>query len=177
MESHTPQICPWCQTEIVWDPEIGPEDECPHCLNDLGAYRTIRLTLDSNQTFPFHEEGEDEDESGAGEFDIQDPDETGDLLDDYDDNGPECRDEYELKAEQCIDSQAEAPECGNCRELMLFAGHRTVQDFVPAVPAPLGKPFLTVPFKVDVYICPSCFKTEQYLSQDDRQKMINAMKG
>jgi hypothetical protein len=23
-------ICPWCHTEIVWDPEIGPEEECPH---------------------------------------------------------------------------------------------------------------------------------------------------
>lgn len=40
------QICPWCDTEIVWDEEIGPEDECPHCNNELKGYRTIQIELD-----------------------------------------------------------------------------------------------------------------------------------
>ncbi|MCM3783315.1 hypothetical protein M3231_10045 [Neobacillus mesonae] len=28
-------VCPWCQTEIVWDEELGPEEECPYCHNPL----------------------------------------------------------------------------------------------------------------------------------------------
>lgn len=30
-------VCPWCQTEIVWDEELGPEEECPYCSNPLSA--------------------------------------------------------------------------------------------------------------------------------------------
>lgn len=30
-------VCPWCQTEIVWDEELGPEEECPYCDNPLSA--------------------------------------------------------------------------------------------------------------------------------------------
>ncbi|WP_211746726.1 hypothetical protein [Paenibacillus sp. Marseille-Q4541] len=30
-------VCPWCQTEIVWDEELGPEEECPYCHNPLSA--------------------------------------------------------------------------------------------------------------------------------------------
>jgi hypothetical protein len=36
-------ICPWCDAEIVWDEEIGPEEMCPHCFNDLGNYRSVSL--------------------------------------------------------------------------------------------------------------------------------------
>ncbi|RRJ64462.1 hypothetical protein EHV15_17185 [Paenibacillus oralis] len=50
-------ICPWCQTEIVWDEELGPEDECPHCHNELKGYRTVSITLGSEEEF----EGEYED--------------------------------------------------------------------------------------------------------------------
>lgn len=41
-----PTICPWCDTEIVWDEEIGPEEECPHCNNELKGYRTLQLQID-----------------------------------------------------------------------------------------------------------------------------------
>jgi hypothetical protein len=41
------QICQWCDNEIVWDPEIGPEEFCPHCFNELGKnYRTINVGPD-----------------------------------------------------------------------------------------------------------------------------------
>jgi hypothetical protein len=39
-------VCPWCQTEIVWDEETGPESVCPYCENELGAYRTIHIGLE-----------------------------------------------------------------------------------------------------------------------------------
>lgn len=45
MEQHS-QICPWCQTEIVWDPEFGKEDYCPHCANELKDYRTMSIDLE-----------------------------------------------------------------------------------------------------------------------------------
>ncbi|MGZ7441734.1 hypothetical protein [Paenibacillus sp. TH7-28] len=38
-------ICPWCQTEIVWDEELGPEEECPYCHNELKGYRTLSIAL------------------------------------------------------------------------------------------------------------------------------------
>src|SRR4051812_7357694 len=43
MNDQQTAICPWCQTEIVWDEELGPEEQCPHCLNELGDYRSVAL--------------------------------------------------------------------------------------------------------------------------------------
>lgn len=43
------QICPWCQMEIVWDEETGPEEECPYCLNELKDYRTVTVHLDDEE--------------------------------------------------------------------------------------------------------------------------------
>lgn len=164
------QICPWCQTEIVWDPEFGPEKECPHCLNDLNDYRTINLNLKSDEPHAFHDADDDEADEDEGD--------QSERLDDYDeDRDAPYRDEYEIHAEQCVDSQEEAPECGNCRELMLLAGHRTVREpFTQVVPASIGQPFLTVPYQVDIYVCPACFKTDEFLSEDSRQAMIDAIK-
>ncbi|EHS58292.1 hypothetical protein [Paenibacillus sp. Aloe-11] len=34
-------ICPWCSMEIIWDEELGPEEECPYCHNDLKGYSDI----------------------------------------------------------------------------------------------------------------------------------------
>lgn len=44
-------ICPWCQTEIVWDEELGPEEECPYCHNELKGYRTLSIALSSEEEF------------------------------------------------------------------------------------------------------------------------------
>lgn len=38
-------VCPWCQTEIVWDEELGPEEECPYCHNELKGYRTLNIDI------------------------------------------------------------------------------------------------------------------------------------
>lgn len=56
------QICPWCQTEIVWDEEIGPEETCPYCLNELGEYRTLQIELNREEDDSSGESGE----SGPG---------------------------------------------------------------------------------------------------------------
>lgn len=43
------QMCKWCDNEIVWDPEIGPEEFCPHCFNELDKnYRTVNVSYDGD---------------------------------------------------------------------------------------------------------------------------------
>ena len=57
MSANEEVVCPWCQTEIVWDPEIGPEDECPHCFNELNDYRSIDLKVkQTGQPLRFNEQ-------------------------------------------------------------------------------------------------------------------------
>lgn len=182
MDSQKGQVCPWCQTEIVWDPEIGPEDTCPHCLNDLGGYRTVKFHLDHDgEALEDHDHGDDadlEDEDADESPDDEDLDvEEG--LDDYlDDYENEYRDEYAEKVTECIDTQEEAPECTNCHELMLLAGIRRIDgpNYTPVVPTPLGKPFLPAPVNVQLYVCPSCFKTDTYLAQEHREAIVRTFK-
>jgi Zn finger protein HypA/HybF involved in hydrogenase expression len=146
------QICPWCQTEIVWDPEIGPEEACPHCFNELGDYRIINLEVRP-----------DEEPDG---FDEED---------DYEDD-ISMTDEYEEGVQHVLDSQEEAPECPSCRSYMLLAGTQTAPGtFVPYVHQALKQPLLNVSFSVQVYVCPSCFRVEQHLSERDRLTMMELL--
>jgi hypothetical protein len=164
-------ICPWCQTEIVWDPEIGPENECPHCLNELGDYRSIQVKIEpTGQRNRLDGPPDDEFDD-----DWEDPEDG--LEDEWDETDDEL-DAYGSMVQECIDRQDEAPECTNCRELMLHAGDReiTKEQFVPVVPEPLGRPFLQPPFRVRDYVCPSCFRVETRLSETDRLKMIERFK-
>lgn len=103
-EEELKTVCPWCQTEIVWDPEIGPEEECPHCYNELSDYRSIRLGADEEDG----DEPAEEVELAAG------PD---DFLDWEEDAG--YTNEYAEAVQNVLDTQEEAPECSACRELML----------------------------------------------------------
>lgn len=152
-------ICPWCQTEIVWDPEIGPEQVCPHCFNELGEYRSVTFTPE------MLEDDEDFDDDPDGQ-------------DDLDWEEQEVRDVYQQRVNDCIDFQEEAPECSTCREFMLLAGDQVMEEggFSPKVHKPIGRSVLAAPFKMNVYVCPSCFKVETVLSESDRQSMIEAIK-
>jgi Zn finger protein HypA/HybF involved in hydrogenase expression len=49
-------VCPWCQSEIVWDEQIGPEENCPHCFNELGDYRSINLDKNDKDDMIDYEE-------------------------------------------------------------------------------------------------------------------------
>lgn len=72
------QLCPWCDTEIVWDEEFGPEDTCPHCSNELRDYNTVSLSLNSSE----------EEESG-----YSDDDDYGEIAEAYTDEaarGADC---------------------------------------------------------------------------------------
>lgn len=179
-----PVICPWCHMEITWDPEFGPEEECPHCYNELKAYRSLPL----GQTIE-HESDPDLDEE-----DVESDDELAetaglkaeehfeeDDTDEYEDELAEikAKDVYHEGVMQCLDTQLEVPECFRCQELMLLAGVQTIESnrFIPEVPAALGQPFLPSRFKLQLYVCPSCFSTESTLAEEDRETMINIIKG
>ncbi|MCR8644912.1 hypothetical protein NV379_19850 [Paenibacillus sp. N1-5-1-14] len=166
MEEKEQTFCPWCQTEIVWDPEIGPEEECPHCFNELSEYRSLSIDVDGSDN-----EGEHDEEATTAPSNL--PLSNEDLWDD----APAGDDAYRDMVNQCMDTQLEAPDCAACRELMLFAGTQNVKNkhFTPIVPQALGVPFLTGPFEYHVYVCPSCFRVEHLLSDHDRKTMIERL--
>ncbi|MFH5185932.1 hypothetical protein ACHHV8_26640 [Paenibacillus sp. TAB 01] len=153
------QLCPWCQTEIVWDPEIGPEDTCPHCFNELGQYRSIQLQVRPTGEEVTYEELDDYEED-------YEEDEDFDVMDDYEEG-----------VQRVLDTQEEAPECSACQSLMLLAGHqKALPGFEPNAPKPLKKPLLKTDYAVKVYVCPSCYKVEQVLSEQDRSGLIELLK-
>lgn len=149
-------LCPWCQTEIVWDPEIGPEDTCPHCFNELGDYRSLNFTVKpSDRQITFDEEED---------YDLSEDD--MDLLDDYEEG-----------VQRVLDNQEEAPECAACHSLMLFSGTQNgPQGFVPFMHGSLKQPLLKASFSSQVYVCPSCFKVEYSLAEKDRLALIELLR-
>jgi hypothetical protein len=155
------QLCPWCQTEIVWDPEIGPEKTCPHCLNELNDYRSLKLTV--KQT---------------GQDLLMDDDEDDDYREDEDeDDEIEGFDDYEEGVQRVLDTQEEAPECSTCHCFMLYTGNRTMAlGFVPYVPVLLKQPLLQASHASKVFVCPNCFKIEQVVADEDRMAMIELLK-
>ncbi|NKI23077.1 hypothetical protein HFN20_17915 [Paenibacillus dendritiformis] len=162
-------ICPWCDTEIVWDEELGPEDECPHCHNELNNYRTLNIEL---------EKEEDEGSSAGEREEEEEPEEKGWSNFGWDDGGVLYSDtatlRYQEGVDQVLHSQEEVPECPHCREYMLLAGTETVSGtgFKPAKPEVLAAPLLEPPFDVNVYVCTSCFQVSKLLAAPYREAMM-----
>jgi hypothetical protein len=183
MNHNEQTVCPWCQMEIMWDPEIGPETECPHCYNELTGYRTIPLNADADEEKADTEQDEDHmetEEVRLNKTELSDDTEADDE-DDYEDMLEEskAKDIYHEGVMLCLDTQLEVPECFRCQELMLFAGVQTIDSasFVPEIPVSLGQSFLPKRFELQLYVCPSCFTTESMLSTDDRDRMVQVIKG
>jgi hypothetical protein len=176
------QVCPWCQMEIIWDPEFGPENECPHCLNELGGYRTLPLTVDEADDLVVDAEMDEDNEAAFKTNESADDIFSIDSDTEYDDydEAAEARqkDNYQERVLECLDTQIEVPECFRCQELMLLAGTQKVEShqFAPQIPPALGMPFLPAPFELQLFVCPSCFNTEAMLSPDDRAKMVGIIK-
>jgi hypothetical protein len=187
-------ICPWCLTEIVWDEEIGPEKRCPHCDNELSSYRTIELGYDEDEV----EEDEYErarqlksysDARKAGapleEDDAEEEDEDEDEPDqrNWNDSGEGVRNldiarfAVEENIQRVLDDQDEVPECPSCREYMLEAGSHVMNapHFENRVAPSLGTPLLDTPFKLNLYVCPSCFQTASILSRQDQSALLDKL--
>jgi len=175
MEDHI--ICPWCQTEIVWDEEIGPERYCPHCENELSGYRTMQIGIDSDdedQEEPDDEPEEDEDEDEGSNW------EAGNRYDDAAASFLTRGREHlvlEETVERILDQQVEVPECPSCREYMLEVGLETVADthFRPTEPSGLNMPLLAAPFQIIRYVCPSCFTVMGKLAKADEERFVQLL--
>lgn len=142
------QICPWCQIEIVWDDEFGPEPTCPHCFNELGDYRSMTLPVKRNDRGDMFEEEADDEWS-----------------------------RYANEVQNVLDEQEEAPECPLCQEYMVLAGKQTVteREFAPLIPSPGAVPFLKPPYRTDVFVCSNCFTFQYRLSEEDRMRTIRTL--
>lgn len=166
-------VCPWCQTEIVWDEELGPEEECPYCHNELKGYRTLNITLGSDE----EEDQDDGDSDEADDLGFWQEDEEshlnairrakafegagGDLL------------AYESGVEKQLDSQEEVPECPHCREYMLHVGTEPLaQGFEAIYLKKKNTPLLSPSAVLNVYVCSACFQVSRFLSEDDRNRLI-----
>lgn len=171
-------ICPWCLTEIVWDPEFGPESHCPHCDNELNNYRTIELGGASQ------EEDEAEETIVSDWDDYEDEEEGDDPKHKHwlaQGEGYRNSDRAGLVLEDTLqritDEQDEVPECPACREFMLEAGTQTIEagQFKAAEPRVIGGPVLPAPFKVTWYVCPSCFHASSLLSSAYREPLLKRL--
>lgn len=145
MSDNSATVCPWCQTEIVWDEEVGPEETCPHCFNELNDYRSLHVRLDGDEL----ELADDDDEltelSG-----------------------------YEAAVRQRLERQEDTMECVRCQDEMVLTGEMTVSEhqFAPARLEGAELAFLPAPFAMKVFVCPSCFHVSQTLSDRDRMRLV-----
>lgn len=186
------QICPWCNTEIVWDEEIGPEETCPHCSNELSRFRSVKLQVESSRKHRQKADAENaklrgnnehvhrhNPASGLDEEDSNAYDELAglnDLLDEISLEDQELLD-FEEKTRQYIEVQDEVPECPSCQEFMVFAGVQKVDSgqFNPFIPSGLEAPFISAPFTLKIHICPACFQVSASLSEEDQLKVMASL--
>lgn len=186
-------VCPWCHSEIVWDPEFGPEESCPHCGNELNGYRTLNIDLDEGeeeeQQYEAAVRAAQQEQKPERESSIASRATT--LLDEaelfhqpnlsslktiekYGDENFKMVD-YEENVERLLDKQEEIPQCPHCQEYMLLAGTQEhgANGFTPNQSAGKELAFLQAPFKVNMYVCPSCFHVHQSLGEEERLRMID----
>ncbi|WP_187386112.1 hypothetical protein [Paenibacillus tuaregi] len=165
-------VCPWCQTEIVWDEEIGPEEECPHCQNELKGYRTLQINLGEDEEQEQDEDLEDS-RDPLGFWDEQDGGDLGTVrrIHSFAEAGADLL-EYESAVERILDSQDEVPECPHCREYMVLAGQEQVDGTQSA--AQKGT-LLQMPYTLNVYVCSSCFSVSRFLAEEDRLQFIRTI--
>lgn len=196
MQEHL--ICPWCLTEIVWDEELGAESHCPHCDNELSAYRTIELGYDEDEVeADEHEKAvqalkindvrranqplEPDEEELVEEVEDDDSDDLNhkSWLDDGDGyrKADSLRFAVEDSVQRVLDDQDEMPECPVCRSFMIEAGAQRIdgQQFESRVAPSLGRPVIETPFSLTLYVCPACYHTASLLSASDREQMVKRL--
>ena len=174
-------VCPWCSSEIIWDEELGPEDYCPHCDNELGNYRSMPL---------MDEEDEIEEEEAPGpqltDEDLWDEDELSSSSQSSQDwmnaeNGFRSGNRHSLAmdntVQRIVDEQGEVPECPHCREYMIETGKQLIggADYEPTISPIIKESVLSNPFKIIWYVCPSCFHTSSQLAAEERLKLIQKL--
>lgn len=171
-------VCPWCHSEIVWDEEIGPEEFCPHCSNELTGFRTVQIGIDneSEEELDHHGHSHDQDDWEEGEAASDEWTESAKAGDGFR-QARRSSFAVEERIERVLDDQLEVPECPSCRGYMIEAGVHTVsQDsFKATVPPVIGKALLQVPFDTVLYVCPVCFETSSKLSLKAREQLTKVL--
>lgn len=166
------EICTWCDTEIVWDPELGRESTCPHCYNELEEYRSIKIEVDSSE--PVTEEGElnldfshiNEEALNMDELIIGE-DEAQDVI------------HYEQALEHINEhTDKETLECVQCEGPMVYVGNQTMGKggFESITLTGTQEDLLSKSYSVDVHICPDCFEVRYILSDEDRIEFMSTIK-
>lgn len=164
------ETCPWCQTDIIWDEEIGREESCPHCYNELEEYRSIKISSNSEEkekTEPFIPIDESDINDEKLDQDVEQ------LIEEVEEPLYELE-KFESEVEAFRSSQEETLACMQCHEEMIFTGRQIVenQGYTSVIPEALLKPFLRTPYTIHVYVCPDCFEIRTILSQEDRLKLM-----
>lgn len=175
-------ICPWCHTEIVWDEELGPEEECPHCNNELKGYRTLNISIGSVDEEDVEDQYIDDehdynDDLSQGLWGEDETDHLGAIrrVETFTEAGGDLL-AYESAVEQILDEQDEVPECPQCREYMLYAGSEPVNEgFVPVLSKKLNQSLINPGAKLNVYVCSACFSVSRFLSENDRISFIRTI--
>lgn len=141
------EICEWCHTEIVWDPEFGKEEMCPHCLNMLRDYRKLEIPVEVREDQVIDENESDDD------FVFEE--------------APQSKADFEQTLQSYGESQTGGADCGFCGEITVKIGKQMIPEkqFIPYLPDGLNKPLLKAPFDLDVFLCPSC-KQVQFILPD-----------
>lgn len=171
------QICPWCQTEIVWDEETGPEDSCPHCLNELGEYRSVQVKLETPDRGSETKAAQSVDDSSDEPGEIEGLFEAPDLLDTFEfDDDSHGLAGFEEAVEPYID-EIDALECVHCKEFMVFAGEQQIkaEQFAAFIPNGVKEPFLKAPYTMQVHVCAACFQISFRLSEEDRMSIMTRL--
>lgn len=192
---HSTQICPWCDTEIVWDEELGPEEFCPHCGNELKGYRTISIGLNAGDTDGGGEDQEEDEEDLLADVWKPEQAEQNWELDAYDEEEEEAGHgqaklaalkgfnaantsliAFDHAVERMLDEQEEVPECPSCREYMLETGRQTVEaGYVATVHKPSSEELLPAPLHIVWYVCPACFHVLNRLAAHDRDRFVGRL--
>ncbi|MHA0856630.1 hypothetical protein [Paenibacillus sp. CMAA1364] len=175
-------VCPWCQTEIVWDEEIGQEEECPHCQNELNAYRTLNIGLEDEEDEievqddkSSHTSSVEQTDNSLWEPDMMSVTPAFRTIDKYE--GSHDLTQYEKNTQNVLDQQAEVPECPQCHEYMLLTGQQQITGNgwkATALPITKGK-VLQPPFAIDMYVCTGCFHVQTTLSEEDRLRFVEEL--
>ncbi|WP_020617590.1 hypothetical protein [Paenibacillus daejeonensis] len=171
-------VCPWCHTEITWDEELGPEEYCPHCENELKGYRTIQLGG----------EEEADDELSLDDGLVSDELHDEEMLQEEDgsssseDTGFRRTNRtllaYQATVERLLEKQEEVPECSSCREYMLETGRQTVQaseGYEPATVPGSDLALLPRPYVAVEYVCPTCFQVQHRVAIANRELLIRQL--
>lgn len=169
MSDNKATVCPWCQMEIIWDEDIGPEKTCPHCFNELNDYRSLHVHLDGDELELTDDEDDEEDEQ------TEDDDELAGEAFGLDDELTELNG-YGMAVKRRLERQEDSMDCVRCQDEMVLAGSIQVEDgqFTPLVSAGGAVlPFIRPPFRLQMFVCPSCFTVSHSLSDEDRVRLVN----